>query len=295
MKARDDIDDAWPPRAGRPTGASGEQQPRPLPRSRKIGVHVALAALAVAGLLGLVVFHPASPSRWRRTECASHLRQIALALHEYHQAYGSLPPAHVDGPDGKPMHSWRVLLLPFLHYDKLYRQYNFKEPWNSPHNTRLANRIPHEYRCPAAREEKLSSVTNYVAVVGPATAWPGSKGVRFQDIKDGTSDTILLVEIADSTINWMEPRDMRFDRAVMGVNVDHRHGISSHHRGGANVSLADSSGRFLPDSVSPAALRTLLTLADGQTIDEDEDGRLFVRPGPESRLPSPDAQDDNRE
>ena len=193
------------------------------------------------------------------------------------------------------MHSWRVLILPFADETLLYKQYDFSEPWNGPHNARLANRIPHEYRCPAAREESLSSATNYLAVVGPATAWPGRKGVRFQDIKDGASDTVLLVEVADSTVNWMEPRDMTFERAVRGVNTDPRHGISSHHRGGANVSLADGSGRFLPDSVSPAALRTLLTLADGETIDDDEDGRLFMRPGPEPRLPSPGAPDDNRE
>jgi hypothetical protein len=245
-------------------------------------------------LLCLLAFHPGSAPRWRRTECANHLRQIALALHDYHQMYGCLPPAHVDGPGGKPMHSWRVLLLPFLHYEKLYQQYDFTQPWNGPKNSLLAKRIPHEYRCPAVQDES-SLATSYVAVVGPATAWPGNKCVRFQDIKDGASDTILLVEVADSTINWMEPRDMSFNRAVIGVNMDRRRGIGSHHHGGANVSLADSSTRFLPDSVSPAALRTLLTLADGETIDEDEDGRLFVRPGQQPRLPLPDAADDNRE
>jgi hypothetical protein len=192
------------------------------------------------------------------------------------------------------MHSWRVLLLPFLHYGKLYRQYDFTQPWNGPKNSLLAKRIPHEYRCPAARKGNLSA-TSYVAVIGPSTAWPGSKCARFQDIKDGTSDTILLAEIADSTIPWMEPRDMSFDRAIIGVNMDQRRGISSHHHGGANVSLADSSGRFLPDSISPAAIRTLLTLADGETLDDDEDGRLFVRPGQLPRLPSASENDDNRE
>ncbi len=192
------------------------------------------------------------------------------------------------------MHSWRVLILPFLQYCDLYQHYDFSEPWNGPKNSLLAQRMPHVYRCPAAPEGN-SAATSYVAIVGPATAWPGSKCVRFQDIKDGTSDTILLVEVADSTINWMEPRDMSFDRAVLGVNVDRRRGIGSHHRGGANVCLADSTGRFLPDSISPAGLRTLLTLADGETLDDDEDGRLFVRPGQPPLLPPAHAANDNRE
>jgi hypothetical protein len=271
-----------------------QQQDQALRRAWPGWMQLLLTVLIGMLLLGLLVFHPGSAPRWRRTECANHLRQIALALHDYHQMYGCLPPAHIDSRGGRPMHSWRVLLLPFLHYEKLYRLYDFTQPWNSPKNALLAKRMPHEYRCPAVQDEK-SLATSYVAVVGPATAWPGSKCVRFQDIKDGTSDTILLVEVANSTINWMEPRDMSFDRAVIGVNMDRRRGIGSHHHGGANVALADSSTRFLPDSVSPAALRTLLTLADGESIDEDEDGRLFVRPGQQPRLPLPDAADDNRE
>ena len=197
---------------GKGRRAMDEQPQDPaLRRAWPTWVQLLLTAVMGLGLVGLLASHPRSAPRWQRTECANHLRQIALALHDYHQVYGCLPPAHVDGPGGKPMHSWRVLILPFLHYEKLYQQYDFAEPWNGPKNSLLAKRIPHEYRCPAAQEAN-SWATSYVAVVGPATAWPGSKCVRFQDIKDGTSDTILLVEVADATIPWMEPRDMRFER-----------------------------------------------------------------------------------
>jgi hypothetical protein len=188
------------------------------------------------------------------------------------------------------MHSWRVLILPFLKHGELYRQYDLAQPWNSPKNSLLAKHIPPEYRCPAAPEGNPLA-TSYVAVVGASTAWPGRKSVRFQDIKDGTSDTILLVEVADSGINWMEPCDIKFEQAIVGVNLDKHGGIGSRHHGGANVVLADSSSRFLPESVSPAALKALLTLADGETLDDDEDGRLFVRPP----LPASDTGDANRE
>ena len=266
-----------------------EQEPT-RPRSSPTWRRLLLAALVGTGLLYLLLFHPGSAPAGRRLACSNHLKQIALALHDYHQAYGCLPPAHTDGRNGKPMHSWRVLILPFLEHGDLYRQYDFTQPWNSPKNSLLAKHIPPEYRCPAARGGNPLA-TSYVAVVGAATAWPGRKSVRFQDIKDGTSDTILLVEIADSDINWMEPRDIKFDQAIVGVNMDKHGGIGSHHHGGANVVLADSSSRFLPDSVSPAALKALLTLADGETLDDDEDGRLFVRPP----LPPPGTGEDNRE
>ncbi len=114
------------------------QQDPPPRRSWPVWLRSLLAALAGTGLLCLLAFHPGSAPRWRRSECANHLRQIALALHDYHQVYGCLPPAHVDGPGGKPMHSWRVLILPFLHYDELYRQYDFAEPWDGPKNSLLA-------------------------------------------------------------------------------------------------------------------------------------------------------------
>jgi hypothetical protein len=70
-----------------------------------------IGCLMGAGILGWRVLAPRSP---RRPICVNHLKQIGLALHNYYSVYGVFPPAYVADESGKPMHSWRVLILPFL-------------------------------------------------------------------------------------------------------------------------------------------------------------------------------------
>src|SRR5688500_8670454 len=68
----------------------------------------------------------------RRSSCLGHCCQLGIALHSYHDEYGSFPPAYVADANGKPMHSWRVLILPFIEEQALYQRYRFNEPWNGP-------------------------------------------------------------------------------------------------------------------------------------------------------------------
>jgi hypothetical protein len=203
--------------------------------------------------------HPA-----RRTECKNHLKQLALAMHNYHDTYGCFPPAYIADKDGRPMHSWRVLLLPFMEFGALYKEYRFDEPWNGPHNSKLAELPIAVFRCPSDAGRETD--TNYLAVVGPKTVFPGEKAIKIADITDGTSNTILLVEAADSGINWLEPRDMSYVEAVRGINPKSGWGISSHHKGGAEVALADGSVRFLPDDTPPDQLPRMLQRDDGLPV-----------------------------
>ena len=103
-----------------------------------------------------------------------------------------------------------------------------------------------------------------------ATAWPGDKQVRFGDIKDGSSNTILLVEVGNSNINWLEPRDMAFEEAIRGINVDRHRGICSNHASMVMcVAFADgeyprAQRRHPPRKTSAG----MLTIAGGEHIDE---------------------------
>ena len=82
------------------------------------------------------------------------------------------------------MHSWRVLILPFLEQGELYKLYNFAEPWNGPNNRKLASRIGHSYLRSGLESDQVHT-TSFVAVVGPQTAWPGGKSIANKDLGDG--------------------------------------------------------------------------------------------------------------
>jgi len=192
----------------------------------------------------------------RRTECKNHLKQIALALHNYHDEYGCFPPAYVADKRGRPMHSWRVLLLPFLELKPLYEKYRFDEPWDGPHNRELASQQLNIFRCPA--DEGPGTNTSYLVVVGPKTIFPGTKTVKIPEITSGTANTVLLVEVVNSGIKWSEPRDLSFREALRGINPVPAFGISSHHESGAQIAFADGSVRFFPNDTPPDDLQSFL-------------------------------------
>jgi hypothetical protein len=247
-----------------------------LPSPQRRSGHTTLAnaiAWSVAGLIGVVLLFvmllPPACAIPRfvadRAQCRNNLRVLGIAMHSYHDAYGSFPPAYLADRNGRPMHSWRVLLLPFMDHRDLYQTYRFDEPWDGPHNQSLASRMPEGFHCPADTDSR--SNTSYFVVVGPKTVFPGSKPVRIADIEDGTSNTILLVEAADSGINWLEPQDMSYVEAVRGINPKSGWGISSRHKErGAQVVLADGFATFLADETSVEQLRRLLERDDGLPV-----------------------------
>jgi hypothetical protein len=152
-----------------------------------------LCACLIAMLLPAVQSHR---THARRSVCKSNLKQIGLALHNYHDIYGSFPPAYIADENGKPMHSWRVLILPFIDLPQLYEEYSFDEPWDGPNNSKLASKMPPTYACPSSATHRggRGESTSYMAVVGPHTSWPGATGRKFDEFPDGLSNTILVVE-----------------------------------------------------------------------------------------------------
>jgi len=191
------------------------------------------------------------------SSCISNLKQIGLALHRYHDQHGSFPPAYITNNTGRPIHSWRVLILPYLERQDLYDQYRFDEPWNSANNRRLLQFMPEEYRCHA--EKNVSgTTTNYLFVVGQHAACHGATALRLSDTKG--FPTIMVVEVVNSGIDWMEPRDLALDDAVRGVNTGTKPGISSYHPQVANCLFVDGSAHSLSNNISLSMLGVLLRI-----------------------------------
>ena len=231
-------------------------------------------------LFGLMV--PATsraPQAARRMQCTNNIKQIARGLHRYHAQYGSFPPAFVAGDDGQPAHSWRVLLLPFIDQQTLYAKYSFAEPWNGPHNKKLAQQIPFLYSCPTAEfDTKVSGCCNYLAVVGTQTPWPNESSSSISQITDGSSrHTILLVEFPDQQIQWLEPRDLAYDEALRLLSaVD---SVATGHRArdffhvtsaGRHVAFVDGSVGFIPHGVNRQLWTGMLNPHDGAAPVSDD-------------------------
>ena len=183
----------------------------------------------------------------------NNLRQLGLAMHNHADALGhrpdtngpSFPPATLLGPDGKTVHSWRVAVLPFLDEQDLYNQYRFDEPWDSEHNKTLIDKMPAVFRHPASDQPPGS--TSYLVPHGAGTLFPaGDKGSNFAGIRDGMSNTIMIVEgKIQRPVPWTEPQDLEFEKG------DTLPQITGFTPGGFNVTFADGSARFLPSSIDP--------------------------------------------
>ena len=197
------------------------------------------------------------------------LNQLMLALSIYHDIHGEFPPAYIADEDGKPMHSWRVLVLPYIGHEALFKAYRFDQPWNGPQNLALASRMPTVFRSPTEPHSFMH--TNMVVVVGPDTAFPGARTTKIDSFTDGPENCILVTEIADSDICWLEPRDL--DAATMSFTVNDRTkpSISAIKWRRPYVVFADSIHAYqVPEDLSPKKLKALTTIAGGEPVTRDQ-------------------------
>lgn len=216
-----------------------------------IGVLVALLLPAVQ----------AARAAARRMSSSNNLKQIALAMHNYHDVYKKFPPRASYASDGTPLLSWRVHLLPFLEQETLYKQFRLNEPWDSPHNRQLIEQIPSVYRNPSATSPPTHA--SYLVPCGKGSIFEGKEGTSLSKITDGTSNTLLVLEVNDdASVIWTKPDDLAYDvsKPLAGLGMS--------HLGGFNAAFADGSVRFFAVSIDPSLFLRLLMMADGQPIND---------------------------
>lgn len=149
----------------------------------------------------------------KRSICKNNLKHIGLALQNYHETYGRLPPQYTVNQSGRRLLSWRVLILPYLDQMPLYRVFDLDSAWNEAQNRPLSEEWLVAYQCPAGGSD--APITNYLAVT-ESPAWNGSGGVTVEHLGAEEADIPLVVEVSRTDIPWAKPADISAAAKTIG-------------------------------------------------------------------------------
>jgi hypothetical protein len=174
-------------------------------------------------------------------------------MQTYAREHGRLPPAVVYSEDGKPLLSWRVLILPYLGREDLYRRFRLNERWDSEHNIKLLPEMPDSFTTlPSVARTMPEFHTICHVIVGKRTAFEGKTGLSLKDdFPNGTSNTILLVE-AGKPVPWTKPENVEYDP---DKPLPELKGV---HRDGFRAMMASCNGRLVSYKTSEQSLRAAI-------------------------------------
>jgi hypothetical protein len=165
--------------------------------------------MASAGLLLPAVQKTRNASA--RIQSSNNLKQIGLAMHDYHDTYRGFPAAAIVDKKRKKLLSWRVAILPFIEQDNLYKQFKLDEPWDSDHNKKLIPIMPKIYADPRQpSSDPTKGETYYKVFVGKNAGFDWVQGRVITRVIDGTSNTIMVAAGGDPVV-WTKPDDFEFD------------------------------------------------------------------------------------
>ena len=186
-----------------------------------------------------------------------------LNYHDTHKQH--LPPAAIYDANGRPLLSWRVAILPYLDENELYKQFHLDEPWDSPHNRKLIEKMPAVYADPDPKLRQLAreGKTTYQVPAAAETAFHDNLGTPYRDVKDGTANTILIVEVEPPRAAvWTKPADWEVDLQ------NPRKGVERTDRPFFTAGFADGHVAAIPVVADAAKLRAGLTRAGGEEVDQ---------------------------
>jgi prepilin-type processing-associated H-X9-DG protein len=199
-----------------------------------------------------------------RAQCTNNLKQIALALHSYERSHNALPPAYTVDALGRPLHSWRTLILPDLEQESLYQTIDLSKPWNDSANAKAYNSSVSVFHCPARVDRP--NTTTYLAVVDPNACFLPTRPRSLAEITDGTSQTLMVIEVSeDHAVHWMAPIDAN-ESLVLGFGPT----TKLDHVGGTNACFVDGSVRFLKASSPDTVRRALVSISGNDQVTSDE-------------------------
>jgi hypothetical protein len=224
---------------------------------RRIAIIVLICLMVCSGLLTLLIIAARSAREAARCEmCRYHLKLLAVGLKIFADTEGSLPPAYLCDKQGRPVHSWRALIMQSMGYYGWRGGYSLKEPWDGPTNRKWLSHPFLESQCPSVGYQ-LRSTEDYVAVVGPDTMWPGRERVAFSKEGAGNQDVILLIELPDSDYRCLEPRFPTVDEFIERIKSPTGKGIRCIHPKGLAYVTVGGEVRWFPPDTDPETIRRL--------------------------------------
>lgn len=259
-----------------------------------------LVVLAVIGILISLLLPAVQSARAaaRRAECQNHLRQLCLALHNYHDAHRILPPGSLAlGPSFRVFSGWGwgAMLLPHIEQTALYDALDFdRHTAAEPNRPYIRQPLP-LWRCPAdiAPSEVSVTVSGAGAIPVGAGNYCGVDPVlaamsttRFRDVSDGLSQTLFIGERVyqpseagrgEFTSSWVgqiaTPAEMvnqsiphlpATEHSAINASLNFPQCFSSRHAGGAQFAFGDGSTRLLSESMDRDVFRSLGTPRGGE-------------------------------
>jgi prepilin-type processing-associated H-X9-DG protein len=243
-------------------------EPEPAAKNDKTGrrrswLIEALAVFAVLGILVALLLPARREAREaaRRMSCSNNLKQLVLGLHNYHDRYGAFPPACTVDADGKPLHSWRTLILPFIEQQVLYDKIDLSQPWDHPANREAFDTSVVSYQCPSVELDE--NYTTYLAVVAPGSCLRPGESCALVDVTDDHSKSLVLLEVSSQrSVHWMSPNDAGAPWELDFGKPEHQP-----HPSGCNAAFVDGGVRFLSANMDEPTLRAMVTI-DGDDGDD---------------------------
>jgi hypothetical protein len=251
-----------------PAGAPPHQRPRGERLFRAVPLIGCLGFLAWASISLYAVYEQYVRLAGGRFAVEERISAMSVAMiNRCDEQNGRMVPYAICGKDGEPLLSWRVAILPSIGHADLYHQFNLDEPWDGPNNSRLIPLMPEIYAHPLDRAGAARGLTYYRVFTGPNTPFldpkppfpPGASPLRYPaSFRDGTSNTILIVEAGDA-VPWTKPYELPYDRTKPLPK------LGGHFRNGLFVvALADGTARAVGAQVSEDTLRALIDPDDGR-------------------------------
>lgn len=249
------------------------------------GSGTATTAIAVALLLPAV---QQAREAARRAQSRNNLKQIGLALHNFHDTWNGFPRGtfKLGKEDDSDLEieerkSWMVAILPFVEQAALFNKIKQNQAWDSDDNAPLKDMAIPSFTNPSyAAKGEDGAPTHYVGIAGVGAdsltseeidensgVFGYNRTTRIQDITDGTSNTIMVSECTEKSAGpWAQGGKSTLRALTKKPYVNGEDGLGGPSVGGFHVLFADGSVRFLSENIDPETLERLVKMRDGEAI-----------------------------